>query len=1073
MDLESYAEGAGGGGGGDDVGVFGTMSINKDVKPLSRSTSELPATTRAKGKEEDDEDDYLSNSSPLSRSQEISSSAFEQQRTSRLSGRPIPVATTAFDINMTSLNAEFAGSDGYLAGTPSDNMMKEDITTKRFGNERFGDSVEKREQTEAVKDKVFNEEVNSLLNILEKRSDIDYSHIQFGRRLGAGAFGEVFHAQLWGIDVAVKKIKCERYNFPLQEVTSELAMLRALRHPNCVLFLGFVKSPCFCIITEFMPRGSLYDIIHNPQVRLNNQHIWKVAYSVGLAMSYLHSQKPAIVHKDLKSHNILVDYNWTIKVADYGLSSVMDSIKSHQFWAGTAQWRAPEVTETTYGLAADVYSYGVLLWEMITRKKPFEGLSPAQALKVVKEKNARPPIPPHCPHFFRELMESCWHVDPTERPNFPKIVEDLKAYEKDSSHYSSSDPSEPSIEVFRESSIPAAQAFFRAKQNALSTLLPEGVMYARCWTAMFHFRMRPTGLNMLNKDIIPMLRNIATGCFVFLDDFGRAMSLFIYDSPERVREADELALSLGHVAVEMNNICCTPLIRETLELTTFDINIDPKHSKDIVALIITITMTPNNVKEAQNSYETYVIPELRQMEFWRGSLILTDLNRAKFKLINLFSNKFRLSQLEEEGFVHQQLANFSNFIGSTPVIEHYSLESNCFFNGSVLSEPSPATVLPPSEPELDKEWEIVLNIAKEHEAMETPGRPVSPPLASPPPLSASTSAVSSTSHHDASSSSSSSSNSHQPHSPNAVPDAGGDPIWKQLRRWGAFINGRTLNENELSVFQSKFGIPSSEWVIQVFICVHHKHGPGQLYITPNYVCYSSILSFDRNKIVIPIRDILSLNKTKYSLLPGSGHAIEIMTVDRKLTIFRGIIKRDLVVSTIVEQGNTMRPRHLMLVLFQGEPEELNKSCMPSKQRDSIQLQDSGHGHHFTNIRGSTNSTYVKSSTETSPKNTTTTTNTKNKSSAKQTNSSNNNNNNNEKSSSSHASGSSSEARKKGASLSGYITNPQACAIKGFSSIQRSSRSSSSPIMPQFLRPPQPQPKSSTSTSTLSSSSKKK
>jgi serine/threonine protein kinase len=113
-----------------------------------------------------------------------------------------------------------------------------------------------------------------------------------------------------------------------------------------------------------------------------------VSHSVALAMSYLHSQTPAIVHKDLKSHNILVDDNWTIKVADYGLSSVFNHINNNQYWAGAAQWRAPEVSEHSYGLSADVYSYGVVIWEMITRKRPFEGLTPAEALRAVKG-NAR------------------------------------------------------------------------------------------------------------------------------------------------------------------------------------------------------------------------------------------------------------------------------------------------------------------------------------------------------------------------------------------------------------------------------------------------------------------------------------------------------------------------------------------------------------------------------------------------------------------------------------------------------------------------------------------------------------
>jgi len=196
----------------------------------------------------------------------------------------------------------------------------------------------------------------------------------------------------------------------------------------------------------------------------------------------------------------------------------------------------------------------------------------------------------------------------------------------------------------------------------------------------------------------------------------------------------------------------------------------------------------------------------------------------------------------------------------------------------------------------------------------------------------------------------------------------------------------------------------------------------------------------------------------YSLFIGSGHAVEIMTVDRKLTIFRGLLKRDLVVSLIVEQGNTMRPRHLMLVLFQGEPEELNKTCVPIKgSRDSIQLGGDSHNHHFTNIRGSTNSTYVEPVSAAN--------NSSDKNKKNNTNNNNNNNSNSPNASSAKRSPelSSSDSRRKSSGLSSYIT-PQACAIKGFSTIQRSSRSSSSPIMPQFLKPPQPKSSSTSLTS---------
>lgn len=863
------------------------------------------------------------------------SSAIENYLTVPQPANPEP-QPPIMTVNYNSLAPELVGSDGYLTGSTSVELPVIDSMAAKFEQ-----TLEREKENLAARDRIFDQTLGPLQTILERRMDIDYSAIIFGRRLGQGAFGEVCHAQLWGIDVAVKRLKCDRYNFPLQEITSELAMLKALRHPNCVLFLGFVRNPHFCIITEYMARGSLYDIIHNPQVRLNNQLVKKVAESVALAMSYLHSQQPAIVHKDLKSHNILVDDNWTIKVGDYGLSSLMDSIQRHQYWAGTAQWRAPEVTENSYGLAADVYSYGVVLWEMITRKRPFEGLPAVQALRLVKENNARPSIPQHCPPFFRELMEACWHADPNSRPSFPKIVEMLKQYESEGF-------TQNQTEVFRETDVNSSLAFFKAKQNTVATILPEGVLHARVWSGVFHFGMKKTGLYMLNKEVLPLVQDVAAGSFVFVDDFGRGMALFIYDSFEKLREADEIALENSHLALELNQMTCTPLIRESLELVPFHLSLrDPK--KGMVCLVITVAMSESALQEAKTLYSTYVIPELQRIKFWRGSLLLTDGGHSKFKLINFFDSKEELSRLEADGFVHQQLANFSTFVTDHPLIEHYDVAE---FHYTQLAEEQPGvecelcesgyTVEPPTSKtsfslaasaptvlaEEDKEWELVMEVARAEEKKEArDGFPTGTPTgygsmhASSPTYPESSFATLSSSTPSIASSSSSA--------------PAKEPLWAQVRKLGAFINnGRSLNEHELEAFQQKFGLPPGEWVIKVFICHYTKTGPGQLYITPNYVCFSAMLSFEKNQLVIPIRDITSLNKTKYSLLPGTGHAVELMTRDRTVHVFQGIFKRDQLVATIVEQGKTMKPhRHLILVLFQGVPEDLNKPFTTQTNRN--------------------------------------------------------------------------------------------------------------------------------------------
>lgn len=132
---------------------------------------------------------------------------------------------------------------------------------------------------------------------------------------------------------------------------------------------GFTKPPNFCIVTEYMSLGSLRSLIDSPAgMKMRPKHLVKVALSVARGMEYLHDQEPAIIHRDLNARNVLVDENWTIKVADYGLSEMIE--KQGNSFAGMANWRAPEVFEDSrnFSKASDVYSYGMMIWELISSK---------------------------------------------------------------------------------------------------------------------------------------------------------------------------------------------------------------------------------------------------------------------------------------------------------------------------------------------------------------------------------------------------------------------------------------------------------------------------------------------------------------------------------------------------------------------------------------------------------------------------------------------------------------------------------------------------------------------------------
>ncbi|GLT79927.1 hypothetical protein SLA2020_513930 [Shorea laevis] len=262
--------------------------------------------------------------------------------------------------------------------------------------------------------------------------EISWDDLQIKERVGAGSFGTVHRAEWHGSDVAVKVLTVQDFHDDqLKEFLREVAIMKRVRHPNLVLFMGAVtKRPHLSIVTEYLPRGSLYRLIHRPAAgeMLDQRRRLRMALDVAKGINYLHRLKPSVVHWDLKSPNLLVDKNWTIKVCDFGLSRFKaNTFISSKSVAGTAEWMAPEFLRgEPSNEKSDVYSFGVILWELVTMQQPWNGLSPAQVVGAVAFQNRRLTIPPNTSPVLASLMESCWADDPAQRPSFAYIVETLK-----------------------------------------------------------------------------------------------------------------------------------------------------------------------------------------------------------------------------------------------------------------------------------------------------------------------------------------------------------------------------------------------------------------------------------------------------------------------------------------------------------------------------------------------------------------------------------------------------------------------------------------------------------------------
>ncbi|XP_066383164.1 uncharacterized protein, partial [Miscanthus floridulus] len=227
--------------------------------------------------------------------------------------------------------------------------------------------------------------------------EILWEDLFIGEQIGQGSCGTVYHALWYGSDVAVKIFSKQEYS---EEVIlafrQEVYLMKKLRHPNILLFMGAVTSPQrLCIVTEFLPRGSLFRLLQKSATKLDVRRRVHMALDIARGMNYLHHSSPPIIHRDLKSSNLLVDKNWIVKVADFGLSRLKhETFLTTKTGKGTLQWMAPEVLRNEPSdEKSDVYSYGVILWELVTQKIPWENLNLMQVIGAVGFMNQRLDIP--------------------------------------------------------------------------------------------------------------------------------------------------------------------------------------------------------------------------------------------------------------------------------------------------------------------------------------------------------------------------------------------------------------------------------------------------------------------------------------------------------------------------------------------------------------------------------------------------------------------------------------------------------------------------------------------------------
>jgi serine/threonine protein kinase len=343
--------------------------------------------------------------------------------------------------------------------------------------------------------------------------EIDPADLKCEQLLGKGAFGKVYKGEYRGAPVAIKTFENIDLNQVdeklLDEIRQEAELMEKLgNHPNVVGFVGAItkrhdeddienqgngkkenetdsesdhsdsddnengkeeksvnsrplKFNHFALVLKFCPKGSLYDLLITKRKKL--PWVTIVGMARDAAAGILHLHREHVIHRDIAARNCLVGENYNVFISDFGLARVKeDDVGQTQSNIGPVKWMAPEaITRRQYSEASDAFSYGVLLWEMTTRRIPWSGLNAAQVMIAVTQQNTRLKIPANCDPVFRMIMKSVWQENPAKRMKFETILKKLTSYHETLKQYveqSSEDEISDASDRNDETSFPTSDA---------------------------------------------------------------------------------------------------------------------------------------------------------------------------------------------------------------------------------------------------------------------------------------------------------------------------------------------------------------------------------------------------------------------------------------------------------------------------------------------------------------------------------------------------------------------------------------------------------------------------------------
>eukprot|EP01119_Soliformovum_irregulare_P014085 TRINITY_DN3814_c0_g1_i5.p1 TRINITY_DN3814_c0_g1~~TRINITY_DN3814_c0_g1_i5.p1 ORF type:complete len:444 (-),score=96.22 TRINITY_DN3814_c0_g1_i5:82-1413(-) len=271
--------------------------------------------------------------------------------------------------------------------------------------------------------------------------EINFEELTLTQELGRGAFGIVYRGKWRYQDVAVKLLLNQNMtDKELEEFRAESQLMMNLRpHRNVVPLLGICTTQRLCIITDYIEAGSLERLIRSPYL-ITWRMVLSISKGIVAGMYHLHQEK--ILHRDLAARNILLRSNYEPSIADFGLSKKIilqqsKDLKTNEEngFRGPYKWMAPEsLSKFEFTIKSDAFSFGVVLWEIISRQEPFPQYDIYEAARAVIG-GERLVLPPNCPTKFGQIMQWCWEADPDMRPDFAQISDRLDAIELEVDRY--------------------------------------------------------------------------------------------------------------------------------------------------------------------------------------------------------------------------------------------------------------------------------------------------------------------------------------------------------------------------------------------------------------------------------------------------------------------------------------------------------------------------------------------------------------------------------------------------------------------------------------------------------------